>query len=143
VSIDWKHKDVWKHEGAAFTVEVSRHSVEQREEPSGCYDAEGPHRWCVYAYVYPKHPLFAAFDPARGMWEQPHLPFHGGVSYFRTHRKQDGSIASHQLGADYNHLHDWRFTQHATKDEAREVFVDAAELIRALEQHESAVTEDA
>lgn len=80
--MDWDHKDLWRKRGADFLVEVSRHSEPVREE-SGCFDAEGPHRWCVYAYVYPKHPHFANFDGTDRMSQDAAsaLPLHGGPSF--------------------------------------------------------------
>ena len=136
MSANWKHKDLWKLEGLNYVVEVSRHSVDLREE-SGCYDAEGPHRWCVYAYIYPKHPLFSRFDQSKGMWEQPDLGFHGGTSLFQPNYKDDGVICSFKVGGDYNHLHDWMFTQMATKDDARTVFQDAEEIAAHLQATEA------
>lgn len=126
---EWRHKDVWGMDGKDFMVQVSRHSV-TLISPGGGYDAEGPHRWCVYAYIYPKHPHFAAFDGTEAMWQDAAamLPLHGGPSLCRKHLDADGKVTSYQVGADYNHLHDWPYTQYATKDDARAVFSDAAEL---------------
>jgi hypothetical protein len=127
----WAHKDVWKLAGDKFCVEVSRHAVPFSDE-SGCYDAEGPHRWCVYGYVYPGHRMFDLLTPDGNAWEQPLPDMHGGCTYFRTHRRDAETITCFQFGADYHHLHDWRFTQMATKEDAFEVFADAQELFAAL-----------
>jgi len=133
---DWLHKDVWKREGKDFCVEVSRHTVPTLDEGSG-YDAEGCNNWCIYGYVYPKHPMFSRFDPDAGMWDQPTPPMHGGCTYFKAHRKGDGSITSFQFGCDYKHLGDWMFTQMATKDDAYSVFRDADDLFGWLAGKES------
>jgi hypothetical protein len=127
----WKHKDEWKREGRNFVVVVSRHSEAVMYEGSG-YDAEGPNRWCVYGYVYPKHPDFTSFDPNAPMYEQPTPPMHGGCSFFKPHYKADGTIASFQFGCDYHHLGDWSFTQMETKEDAYEVFADAEALFEQL-----------
>ena len=115
--------------GDDFLVEVSRHAEPVREE-SGCYDSEGPHRWAVYAYVYPKHAHFAAFNGTEEMWQEAaaQMPMHGGPSFCRKHLNAKAEVTSYQVGADYHHLHDWRYTQMATKDEAYSVFRDAEEL---------------
>ncbi len=125
----WDHKDLWRMNGPNFMVEVSRHSVPVRDEGC-CYDSEGPHRWCVYAYIYPKHPHFARFNGTEEMRQEAasRLPLHGGPSFCRKHLNAKGEVTSYQVGADYNHLHDWFFTQHATKQEAATVFSDAEEL---------------
>ncbi|TAA20332.1 hypothetical protein [Pseudoxanthomonas winnipegensis] len=126
---DWKHKDKWSLESRSFTIEVSRHAVVG-------LDAQPENIWCVYAYVYPKHPLFARFNPAGGMWEQPSLPGHSCVSYFRAHKNEQDAITSYQIGWDYNHDGDWRFTQMASKADAYEVFRDAEELFEHLASYE-------
>lgn len=130
----WDHKDLWRRFGRNFMVEVSRHTVELREESSGCFDAEGPHRWAVYAYIYPKHQHFMAFNgDAMHQDAAAMLHFHGGPSLLRRHFAADGSTTSVQVGADYNHLHDWRYTQMETANDAQSVFSDAAELFEQLD----------
>jgi len=132
---DWSHKDLWRMSGKHFVVEVSRHEEPRTEEPYGCYDSEGPHRWCVYAYIHPKHPLFASFDGTEDMWQDAaaSLPLHGGPSFLRIHTShKTKEITSYQVGADYHHLHDDRFTRMATADEASEVFADARQLFNRL-----------
>lgn len=54
----WRHKDVFHRDGKGFLIEVSRHTSPVIRE----FDSEGPHRWCVYAHIYPKHLHFAAFS---------------------------------------------------------------------------------
>lgn len=125
----WRHKDCWKREGKDFVVEVTRHSTLIQAE----FDSEGPHRWCVYAYIYPKHPHFSKFDGPH-MWQDATsaLPLHGGCSYIK-YPMYEGSVTCVQVGADYHHLHDEEFTHYATADEARSVFEDAAELFEKLQ----------
>lgn len=126
---DWKHKDIWKRSGKNFMVEISRH---EEGVPEGyCYDSEGPHRWCVYAYIYPRHPRFAKFEGDHLWQEATSLGFHGGCSYLRRHESK-GEVTAIQCGADYNHDGDWHFTQLATQKEAYEVFRDADELFDLL-----------
>lgn len=139
---NWKHKDVWKIEGRNFAVEVSRHESRMPEEMA-CFDSEGPHRWCVYVYIYPKHPRFGDFDPDGQMYDQPTFGMHCGNSYFRTWRSGEGKITAFQVGSDYNHDGDWSFTRKATKDDAYQVFADAEEIAEALTMQELPVIEDA
>ena len=122
---NWTHKDEWKMTGKDFIVQVSRHSATPSE-----YDlSEGVNRWAVYAYIYPRHPHFASFtgddmnQDAACM-----MPLHCGPSFFRRHIGDDGKTCSVQVGADYHHLYDSRFTHHATKEDAGEVFGDAENL---------------
>jgi hypothetical protein len=130
MSPEWKHEDKWSRRGRNFLVTVTRHEV-------AVHEPEGPHRWCVYAWIYPKHPRFARFEGDR-MWQDAatELPFHGGPSLLRWHRAEDGTATSVQVGADYNHLHDDRFTYMANPAEAYAVFNDADGLFAMLERED-------
>ena len=123
----WQHSDKWKRSGDNFMVEVSRHS---RPEFSSDYsEVIGENNcWCVYLYVYPKHPDFSRFDPAGDMWSQPVYECHSYVSLFRAHRDSDGKITSFQLGWDYQHDGDSHFSECGTASEAGSVFYDASRL---------------
>jgi len=129
---EWKHKDEWKRSGKDFLVSVTRHSVAVDE---GCgYDSDLGHRWCVYAYIYPKHPHFANFDgPQMYQDASSCMPFHGGPSLLE-YPMYEGVVTSVKVGCDYNHLHDWEYTRMATKDEAYRVFADADELYDWLQE---------
>lgn len=129
MSTIWRHKDIWSANGVGFLVQVSHHTG----EPSSFnYEDEG-HRWCVYAYIYPTHPRFAAFSgPSMFQDAACALQLHGGPSLLRWHYEDDGKPCSVQVGADYNHLHDTWFTQCSTEQEASEVFEDAQRLFEYL-----------
>lgn len=118
VTENWKHKDEWNREGSKHSVVVSRHTNHAGDE----------HRWCVYLYIYPGHPRFDQFNAGGDMWSQPHFECHSYVSLFRVHRRDSGDIGSYQLGWDYNHDGDHRFTEYATADDASSVFWDANKL---------------
>jgi len=125
---EWEHKDVWIQRRLTFAVEVSRHSVGEEN------------KWAVYVYIYPPHSLFATIDHKAGMFQSTcnALPLHGGCSFFRRHLNPEKptETTSYQIGADYDHYWDeGRFRDVATKDEAREVFDDAEELIRHMETY--------
>ena len=125
----WDHKDEWHRRGNDYLVVVKRYSV----EPSSFDPHEGPHRWVVCAYIYPKHRLFSSFDgPA--MWQPAAaaLPLHGGPTFLRWHSDDDGKPTSVQVGADYHHLHDTHFSSYATPSDAWEVFSDAGRLFDHL-----------
>lgn len=121
---NWQHKDEWKREGDNHSVVISRHFRPYT----------GEHRWCVYLYIYPGHPRFEQFKPDSDMWSQPHYDCHSYVSLFRTHRRDDGSIGSFQLGWDYAHDGDDHFSQCATADDAGSVFWDANKLFEDASQ---------
>ena len=123
-----KHADEWTIRAVKYCIVVRRHSV----EPSG---GDGPHRWCVYAYVYPMHRLFPAMHQQLDTWREPYasLPLHGGCSLRQVHMGAF-AVASIQVGADYSHLHDTAFTWMATRDEAAEVFRDAYRLWNHLHE---------
>jgi hypothetical protein len=88
--------------------------------------------WCVYAYIYPNHPHFERIQGDD--WRQESLsalPLHCGVSYFKRHWTDEGNT-SVQVGCDYNHVDDDRYTRMETKEDAASVFCDAEELFRWL-----------
>ena len=129
---DWEHKDIWKRRGHDFLVKISRHEVAVNfEEPE--WRREGPHRWAVYAYIYPKHPRFSRFV-GEDMWQDAatSLDLHCYPSFLRRHYAADGSQTAVQVGADYNHLHDEQYTHMATREDARSVFRDAEALFDLL-----------
>jgi hypothetical protein len=125
MSKEWKHKDLWVLRHKNFAVEVSRHIAQAHEELG-----LGPNRWCVYVYVYPDHPLFESIDLNSGVWQDAlaNFPLHGGCSFFRVHQKFKGAVTSVQIGCDYNHYGDDRYSHMATKAKASSVFRDAEEL---------------
>lgn len=130
----WEHKDTWRQRAPTFLVEISRHN-------GGEYCETGPHRWCVYAYIYPTHPRFKRFDGTANYWQQAvdELPLHGGPTYMITHLGYDGAadkVTSYQVGCDYSHLGDERFTHMATLDDARSVQADADRLFAFLAAEE-------
>ena len=67
------------------------------------------------------------------MWQDAAaaLPLHGGPTLLE-YPIYEGKVSCVKVGADYNHLYDSRFTHFKTKDDAREVFVDAEILIEWL-----------
>lgn len=109
----------WVRRGRTFAVEVRHHIC--------TLELHGIHRWCVYVFLYPTHAKFReAMEPEFAVCSLPNAPLHRGATFRRTHLNEDGTdIVSVEVGADYNHLHDERFTWMATPEDAREVFADA------------------
>jgi len=126
---EWQHKDEWKLSGKGFIVQVTRHSTMLSDF---AFD-EGPHRWAVYTYIYPQHPYFAEIVGTDMCQDSTAaMPLHCGASYLVRH-VHGGKEASIQVGEDYNHLHDSRYTHYETKEDARSVFMDAEELFNWLQ----------
>ncbi len=120
---NWDRKDEWQRSGKDFLIVVRHYTV----DPSVVY--EGPHRWNVYAYIYPKHRAFGSFEgPTMYQPAASALPLHGGPSFLCWHYNYDKTPCSVQVGSDYSHLYDDRFHQYATPEDAHEVFSDADEL---------------
>lgn len=135
VAEDWNHKDEWRRNGRGFMVSVSRHHVDSGED-ANC--------WCVYAYVYPKHRIFDALDKSNDAGVLAGcggLSCHSYVSLYKVHRNDAGAVLSVQIGWDYNHDGDYRFTTYATPDDAHRVFWDAGELFKQLEEMNRESTE--
>lgn len=130
----WSHKDIWKQNLGTFAVEISRHFVEPRE-----HHQDGGNRWAIYVYIYPQHPLFETFVKdkwAAGSIFHPNLmdiPFHCGQSYAQIWKNEGGGVASIQIGCDYHHEYDERYTFMATEEDAASVFEDAERLIERFQ----------
>jgi len=139
---NWKRKEEWKREGKNFQVVVSRHEVSVYPYEGHYFDSEGPHRWCVYAYIYPDHQHFANFE-GDDMWQDAAsvLGMHAGPSLLRWHYTANGVPMSVQVGCDYNHLHDTHYTRIATEAEAYAVFYDANELFDRLQRMDERAAE--
>lgn len=127
MSDKYRRCEDYKREGKGFLVVVNHYTVFQSSEPA-CFDSEGPHRWAVYAYVYPSHPHFAAFDGTETMWQgaATQMPGNAYPSFMRVHTPHGKETpSSYQVGWDYHHLHDWSFSRMETPEDAYEVFRDA------------------
>ncbi len=119
----WIHRDRWYRVGKNFRVEVE-HATEE-PLPSGCFRGEGPHRWFVYAYIYPPHPRFKTFtgnDISQDATRE--LELHGGCTFFRRLHDVDGAPLSIKVGADYHHAWDEPYT-HAADPGTSGVLSDA------------------
>ena len=85
-------------------------------------------RWNVYAYIYPKHPLFDKFK-GNSFWQDATIlfPFHCGVSFLKYHYK-DNCVTSIQVGSDYNHDGDNYYSHLNNTNEDSSIFEDAKKL---------------
>lgn len=134
----YRKSEVWKRAGENFLVQVNHYTQELHRDAK--LMGEGENRWNVYAYIYPQHPHFAAFDGTETMFQDAAstLPLHRGPSFCRIHIDHStGEICSYQVGSDYNHLYDDHFCHAETADEAQEVFRDADELFNWLSNKEA------
>lgn len=138
---DWTHRDEWKKSGVHCLVVVRRHTVINID--NGLPDIyhylhkKGTNRWCVYVYCYPGHKFFASFStPGLFRKEMESIPFHGECTFFEYHYDQGNIVTSVQIGADYDHGGDERFTHMSTKEEAEVVFRDADDLLRWMNEKE-------
>ena len=63
------------------------------------------------------------------MWQDATsvMPLHCGCSLLE-YPMYEGKVTAVKVGADYNHLHDQRFTHLSTPGDALEVFADADHL---------------
>jgi hypothetical protein len=133
---EFEHKDIWTKQCEDFTIEVSKHEWPAHNIAPG-WDM-GPNRWCLYVYIYPKHPFFkeCVVEGKYGTDQRVanYLPFHMGCTFFHAHRDNLGEITSYQFGADYSHYHDEWITHLATKEDARVVFMNAEELERYVRE---------
>lgn len=120
----WKPSQSWFIRSKTFSVEVKLHS----ENPAFNDGFGGEFRWCVYAYIFPKHPLFPKFESDQIYQDATEImPLHCGCSYL----KRSADVV--KVGCDYNHLHDDFYTHLEGPEDALSVFNDANELFDWLE----------
>jgi len=139
----------WSRKGGTFNVQVVNHFKDVSATMAtyaehGLSQDDGGQRWNVYAFIFPVHPLFALFDPKSDSFYQDviaEMPFHSGASYLRRHFNDKGEVVCYQVGSDYNHLCDERFTRAYEPDEAGSVFRDACDLFEHLERAVAAPVE--
>lgn len=128
--MDWIQKKEWKKTGTNFVVVVSRYESYENEYT-------GKYRWCVYGYIYPDHPHFKKFE-GDDLYQDAakEMPLPAGATSIRYHFGDHSDVTSIQIGADYHHINDNRFTFYYTKEEAATVFDDAGELFEWLENYD-------
>jgi len=125
----WSHVEEWYKRGVDFQVLVKRWAFAGDSH----IPYEGRQVWNVYAIIHPNHRLFDSFEgPDMFQPAASALPLHCGPSFLEYHIGQDGKVESVQVGSDYRHLWDERFSHYKTREEAREVFQDAEELFAYL-----------
>ena len=125
----WNHVEEWYKRGVDFQVMVKRWSFQKSPRNLG----DGCQVWNVYALIYPKHRLWDSFEgPNMFQPATSALPLHCGPSYLKYNIGEDGKIESLQVGSDYRHLGDERFSHYKTREAAWEVFRDAEELFKYL-----------
>lgn len=123
----WEEVHNWKRSTSTFTVEIQHHNIGYEDS------VDRGNRWAVYAYIYPNHPLFKTFS-GWDMFQEAacKLPLHAGPSYIRWHMDKENKPCSIQVGADYNHSGDDKFSYYDAGDVPREVCKDAEQLYQHL-----------
>ena len=126
MSADWTTVQLWRKRDLNCLVEI-QHSllayVDQTRD-------RGPHRWYIYVYIYPKHPLFSLFVGDSLFQEAVvNMPLHGGCSYLRWHFDNNGEISSIQVGCDYDHCGDESRTYEDVVDHLKYYQHDAQTLL--------------
>ncbi len=103
MSDNWTNVQLWRKQGENCLVEIQHSLLADADRTRD----RGPHRWYLYVYVYPKHPLFSQFvGDSLSQEATRNMPLHGGCSYLRWHFDNAGDIASIQVGCDYDHAGD-------------------------------------
>ena len=131
--MDFRKSELFTLDGDNFIVQA-KHWVELSYKGMQAFN-DGRNRWAIYAYIYPKHKLFAEIKADGGMWQDAFndLPLHRGCSYFKRHiDDESGKTTSYQIGCDYNHHGDDEFTYMKDERDAWGVLEDARRLFKVL-----------
>lgn len=102
--MNW-NSEKWQQKGENFTVEIKHWKSPGIDIDT--HEKTIDDRWNVYAYIFPKHPIFDEIknDDLFLQHEIEEL-FHWGLSYHKWNYDADGAVYSKTLGSDYQHLHD-------------------------------------
>lgn len=123
---------LYQHGEVGFTVEAkhwTRKGYFSNDINSALTDI---HHWNVIAYIYPHHSTFDKFDSDRIFQDECNkMPLHCGCSCFRRHYDKDGKCTCIEVASDYKHLGD-NYETCDNKEDARQVFRDAEELVEYL-----------
>ena len=132
----WSKKQVWVFAGDKFRVEIVTwerftQAACDKFANAGFGMDTGRHAWNVYCYIYPGHPAFK-FLGDRDVEATYDWPFHGGATLFERNAR-DGVVISIQIGSDYSHYGDDRFSFSDKLEDNKQVMADAVELVEFLE----------
>lgn len=123
--MNWKHDETWTTNGKNFTLEIA-HKIAVCDP--------GPNRWFITVWLREQHPLFAKavkiIDHTELIDFLKTMPMHQGISLITYTQSR-----VLKLGCDYKHLGDEEFTRMFTSEEAEQVFEDAENLYRWLEEY--------
>lgn len=88
------------------------------------------HKWNVYVYIYPTHPLHKTFN-GDGLFQDAicEMPLPRTCSFCRTQHNNKGEPQTIEVGVDYAHLCDDHIKNFATREDAIQMFRDADILI--------------
>lgn len=125
-------KTLWTHKGDNFTVEICVWRNPEQVIPDEVSDIVPVYHWNVYAYIFPKHPMFDQITKDDLFDYGVDIPLHWGASYHKWTYDKNNAVSCKQIGCDYQHLHDDRFGRYSTREEAWEVFRDAENLIEFM-----------
>ena len=120
----YQYKEEWERRSKLFVIVVCRWS----------YVGSRKNNWNIYCYIFPEHPLFKTLIESTVY--SPPIDFHGGCTYFKWFRNEQGEVTSKQYGCDYSHYGDESFDNYMTPEQASEVFYDAEELFRFLSEED-------
>lgn len=98
----------------------------------------GGNLWTLYAYIFPKHKLF---EKLRIKSESCYpeitysMPLHMGCSYYEEYFDQNQNPIRLEVGCDYNHLYDERYSFMENEEQASTIFIDAEVLFNYCENY--------
>lgn len=127
-----REKKEWVHSGNNYNVEVCvwrnpAHDILESLHILGKY------RWNIYIYIFKDHALFDKItSDSRAICIN--LPLHGGCTYHEWKYDKTGNPILKKIGCDYFHDDYDRFVWTDLREAVPEIFKDADELIKILDQ---------
>ena len=94
---------------------------------------EGSNCWCIYAYIFPGHPLMGAISAGQVSPVALPLPWHCGQTYRHETFDAQGKPLCVKAGADYQHYGDELFSRLTPLDGVpSQIQQDLQDLVNAL-----------
>ena len=93
---------------------------------------DGKNQWNVYAYLFQAFPNFENLKECIGA-DIP-VSMNWGNTYCKWDRDKNGEVTCKTYGSDYKHIHQERFEEYSTREDAFEVFEDAEYNWKELEE---------
>lgn len=116
---EYRYKEEWLKREKDFSISIHRWK----------HIGSNENIWNVYVHICPEH---AMFDELQEEYDCKNIEFHGGCTYVKWHRDENGKVTDKNYGCDYNHYGDDYFNDCEKLEDAHELLADVKEIMAVL-----------